>query len=130
MGKRAKHRINYDNFGTGSPGVSCVTSLQSYHGTEAYMKSELFHRLKLKGVIAIPEFIDKRNRYDLLILDSSGRPALIVEIKSKRSAVDLEQIEEYERNTFKIPVLVLAHLEDFDYILNKIIKHLLEPKVA
>lgn len=97
------------------------TSFSEYKNTEAYLQHQLYHLLKLKNIECIPEFVDKGNRYDLLILHA-GVPVCVVEIKNSRTAVNMAQLAAYELNSFGVPVYCLAGREFFVHTYNKILE--------
>lgn len=98
------------------------SNIYKYKKSEAYLGMMLFHKLLSLGVESIPEFLDGRNRYDFIILSrGSVNPVCIVEVKKSRGRVDMAQIAKYERNSFNIPVLVLAGADDFEDTFNRIL---------
>lgn len=92
-----------------------------YIKTEAYLQHTLFRVLRNKGIEVIPEVTDGHNRYDLLIL-KDNKPICIVEIKSSRGGVDMDQLAAYERNSFGVPVYCMAGFDMFHITLDDILK--------
>ena len=109
--------ISKFNLDADKPSIDWEGTLKKHKKTEGYLRCHLYHKLKLKGINSIPEFTDRPNksRYDLLIVHNE-KPLCIVEVKKSRAAVDMEQLERYERNSFGIPVLSLAGYELFDEV--------------
>lgn len=72
---------------------------------EAYLRCELFHRLKLLGIEMIPEYRDNGlNRYDGLVVHKE-LPLAVIEIKRDRARIYPQQMKKYEANSFKVPVI-------------------------
>jgi hypothetical protein len=98
-----------------------VTNLRKRKETEAYLQHDFFAALRKNGIESIPEFVDGKCRYDLLVI-KRDIPVCIIEVKARPGAVRDEQIELYRKNSFGVPVLVLVGRELFEIILDEVIK--------
>lgn len=98
-----------------------ITNIHTYKKTEAYIQHYLFHELLKHGICCIPEFTDGHNRYDIMVL-KKNKPICIVEVKSSPRYVNDEQYEDYKKNSFGVPVMLLVGRDDFYRVVFDIIR--------
>jgi type I site-specific restriction-modification system R (restriction) subunit len=81
--------------------------------SESYIKCEFYHRLRLLGIEALPEYSHNGYRYDFLVaLD--GVPLVVIEAKKAGGKITEKQLKTYEGNPFGVPVLPLIGWQDLE----------------
>ncbi len=111
------------HWGKKKAGWNTPSSLTDYKNSEAYLQHWLFHKLQLEKIDSIPEFRELGNRYDLVVL-KQGRPICIVELKARWTEAECAegQLKRYEKNSWKVPVFLLAGAEQGKFIFSQILK--------